>query len=163
NYSGPVEVVAVEALLHVIVRGQVPEGVQESSLELAIPADATPGHRTLRLRASALSGALRDEGALSLTIEPAAPPPPSKPSLRLENLAAVTVEAGKTKPLSVKVRRHQCPGKVQILLAEASPGVEVRNGLVESDTDEGKLELVVRSDAKAEERTLRLRAVASAA
>src|SRR5206468_597153 len=145
NYPGPVQLTLAAASPHVTVHGRVEEGSEEGSLELAVAAEARPDVRVLRLRAFALQGAAASaEGELSLTIQAAdSAPPPPKPSLRLEDLAAVRVQAGQTKIVPVKIKRERCPGPVSIKLTEALPGVEVRNGLVDADSEEGTVEVVV--------------------
>jgi formylglycine-generating enzyme required for sulfatase activity len=163
NYSGPVRVEAVAASPGVTVLGRVDEKTEEGGLELTVAADAKPGERSLRLRAVALDGSAHAEGQLSLTIQAVDRPPPPKPSLRLEEFAAVSVEAGKTKTVPVTIKREGCPGPVQVELVKESPGVTVRNGFVGNDKEEGTLELKVDPEAKTGPRTLRLRAVAAEA
>jgi hypothetical protein len=164
NCSGPIQVVAAKASPNVTVQGQVDEGKEEGILELEATPAAPAGERVLRLRAFALAAVARAEGELMLTIQAAdRPPSPSKPSLYLDDFAAVTVEAGKKKIVPVTLKRDRCPGPVQVELAQPSPGVTVRNGLVRDGTDEGNLELEVAPDALTEERTLRLRATAAGA
>src|SRR5205814_2322143 len=121
NCSGAVQVVAAKASENVTVQGQVDEGTEEGDLELEVTAGAKAGDRVLRLRAFALSTAARAEGELALTIQAAESQPSSPgPLLRLEDMAAVTVDAGKKKTVTVKVKRERCPGPVQLELAEAS-------------------------------------------
>src|SRR5262249_47376829 len=142
---GPVQVELAEASSGVTVRnGLVGAGTDEGSLELEVAPDATTEERTLKLRA--VAAAANAEGELRLTVRPAESPPP-KPSLRLEDLTTVTVEAGKRKTVPVTIKRQRCPGPVEVRLAEASPGVKLLSGLVGNDSDEGSLELEVAADA----------------
>ncbi len=90
-------------------------------------------------------------------------PPAVVPSLRLLPLGPVTLEAGKSQVVRVRVQRADCPGPVQVRLAEASPGVTVHDGQVGEGGDEGGLELRVAAGAAEGERTLRLEAIAAAA
>ncbi|MBI1916500.1 MAG: SUMF1/EgtB/PvdO family nonheme iron enzyme [Planctomycetes bacterium] len=168
NFSGPVQV-AAKPSENVFVRGQVGEGKQNGEVELVVTADAKGGDRVLLLQAFALgAGVSHAETELVLTIlPPDMPPPSSKPSLRLEEIAEVRIEAGKKAMVPVKVKRDRCPGPVQVELADAlsegRAGVMVSNGLVRDGSDAGSLVLEVGADAKPGERKLRLRAVAGAA
>jgi serine/threonine protein kinase len=162
NYAGPVQVVAAAASPSVTVHGQVDEGAEEGYLELTVAADAKPGNRLLRLRAFALAGSARAEGDLSLTIQVADSPPP-KPSLLLEELAAVRVETGQTRTVPVKIQRRHCPGPVQVELAETLPGISVRNGWVPDGSEAGTLDLVVSELATPGKRRVKLRVIGGAA
>ncbi len=84
-------------------------------------------------------------------------------SLRLVLGGPVTIEAGTTKAVPVKVVRQDCPGPVEIRLAEASTGVTARNGLVDAGADQADLKLTVDGAAPAGDRDVRLLAVAEAA
>ncbi len=103
----------------------------------------------------------RDRDARDGTKDKAGPPPVVA-SLRLLPLGPVTVEAGKSQAIRVRVQRSNCPGPIQVRLVEASPGVTVRDGLVGEGSDEGGLELRLDAGAAEGERTLRLEAIAAA-
>jgi hypothetical protein len=88
-------------------------------------------------------------------------PPPA--SLRLLPFPPLSVEAGKSARVPVKIKREHCPGRVWVELAEVSAGVEYLKGVVEEGSEEGSLEVAVDADAAPGTRTLRLWAVAGAA
>ena len=92
-----------------------------------------------------------------------APPPRVVASLRLLPLEAVTLEPGQGKRIALKVERRNCPGPIEVKLADGPPGVSASNGLVGNDGDNGTVTVAVAKGTKAGSHTLRLLAVAAAA
>ncbi len=94
---------------------------------------------------------------------PKRPPPQPVISLRLLKMDSVTVAAGESRTIKVRLQRPNCPGPVELRLAEPVEGVTLRNGLVPADRDEGSFDVVAAADAKRGERILRVRASAALA
>ena len=88
--------------------------------------------------------------------------PPAPVALRLLPLSAVTLAPGQRKTLTLKVKRGQFPGPVEVRLATGPPGVTVRNGLVAADAVEGSLELAVAAGVPSGDYDLRLLLIANA-
>ena len=89
--------------------------------------------------------------------------PSRSPSLRLVAVPEVTLEAGQRQTVAVDVERQDCAGLIELRLAEACPGIDVRSSVVSGDGNAGTVEVTVDAAAAPGTRTLRLLAIAGSA
>jgi formylglycine-generating enzyme required for sulfatase activity/serine/threonine protein kinase len=150
NARGPVRVRLVAASSGVTLReALIDAGGNEGTLELIVASDAIVGRRELSVEASV--DGVADVQKVGLTVRPA-------PALRLLALGPVTIQAGETGRVPVRIVRTECPGPVQLRLVGSSLGVSIRNGLVKVDDNDGVFELALEGNAAAGKRELSLEA-----
>jgi formylglycine-generating enzyme required for sulfatase activity len=87
-----------------------------------------------------------------------AKPPPA--AMQLLPLAAVTLEAGQTKSIEVRVERENCPGPIELWVEALPAGVRSRRITIPGDEATRTLELTATADADAGNCTVRVVAVA---
>lgn len=117
----------------------------EGSVEIAPAMDAKGGTSTVKVAAAA-AGTKAAPAEIKLTVK-AAPPP--KESLTIEKLAPLDVTAGDKKPLTIKIKRDNVTGPVQVTFAKL-PAKEVKIPAltIPADKSEGQAEVSVEKGAK---------------
>ncbi len=117
----------------------------EGSVEIAPAMDAKGGTSTVKVAAAA-AGTRAAPAEIKLTVK-AAPPP--KESLTIEKLAPLDVTAGDKKPLTIKIKRDNVTGPVQVTFAKL-PAKEVKIPAltIPADKSEGQAEVSVEKGAK---------------
>jgi formylglycine-generating enzyme required for sulfatase activity len=72
---------------------------------------------------------------------------PPRPSLRLPAVPAVALEAGETKPVTVRVERENCPGPILLEVGGLPDGVSARPAVVPDGEDSADVELTAAESA----------------
>jgi formylglycine-generating enzyme required for sulfatase activity/serine/threonine protein kinase len=93
---------------------------------------------------------------------PPVPPekPPVPPKLELAVLAPLTLEAGQSTTLDIRVQRQNCTSAIKLQLEGLPNGVTLQPAVIPADADRGQLTLTASAQAGEASRTLRLVAVA---
>jgi formylglycine-generating enzyme required for sulfatase activity/serine/threonine protein kinase len=80
--------------------------------------------------------------------------PPPRPVLSLRPIADVTVEAGQSTSVEVRVDRDNCPGDIALEVVGLPVGVEMKPGRIPTEDTTARLEFTAGSEAAATTRTV---------
>jgi hypothetical protein len=120
----------------------VPAGQDSAQMELSL----APGARAADLRSGALLLArcadVRAEGPLVIQVS-------EEPSLAIQSVADVTLLAGETRTIEVRVRRTLCEGAVQVRVAGLPAAVTARPVIVPAVKDVASINLTAAPDSAA--------------
>jgi formylglycine-generating enzyme required for sulfatase activity len=159
---GPVELRVAGLPPGVTARpGVVPADAEEGQVEVSAAANADNVDGVL-VRLEALATEARTEGTFQLTVvRRPAPPRPPVAVLHLQPVAAVRLEAGRSQTVTVRLRRENCTGPVELRVEGLPAGVRPRPGVVPADAEEGHVELTAAADARNADGPVRLVAAAA--
>ncbi len=119
------------------------------SARLTLTADSAAKVGQYRVTLTAKADGLTDQRPFDLTLTPAPPEPAA--SLRILPLEPVSLRAGQEASLTVKVRRENCPGRIDLTLDALPAGVKASPAVVEAGEDRTRLTLTADADAPAAE------------
>jgi formylglycine-generating enzyme required for sulfatase activity len=132
---------------------EVPAGEDEARVRLMARDDAEDSARDVRVVATL--GDLLEGQKVRVAVR-------AKPRLLVRKIADVTLEAGRTVEVTVRVERRHCPGPIELKLEGLPAGVRPSAARIEAGADTGRVVLTAAADAAdVAGKTVRVRVVAA--
>lgn len=139
HVAGPVQI-EVAGLPPRVTAGPVTLGDGEDRGRLELSAEKAAFEGATRVTVRARAGEAVQTREVTLTVR-------WPPRLQLLPLAAVTVEAGHSQSVAVRVERRNCPGPIQLLVAEPPAGVAIKPKMIPADEVRAELEVAAEATA----------------